>query len=82
MGKSMAMAFIILQIAFVIKVTIKMAYEQERELYITAMVQSLTKVNFWMEYLMELAILLIKMEKRHLLNGYKGLMLNCFDKII
>lgn len=76
------MAFIILQIAFVIKVTIKMAYEQERELYITAMVQSLTKVNFWMEYLMELAILLIKMEKRHLLNGYKGLMLNCFDKII
>lgn len=57
MGKSMAMVFIILQIAFAIKVIIKMAYEQERELYITAMVQSLTKVNFWMEYLMELAIL-------------------------
>lgn len=76
------MVFIILQIAFAIKVIIKMAYEQERELYITAMVQSLTKVNFWMEYLMELAILLIKMEKRHLLNGYKGLMLNFYDKII
>lgn len=57
MGKSMAMVFIILQIAFAIKVIIKMVYEQERELYITAMVQSLTKVSFWMEYLMELAIL-------------------------